>query len=148
MISLIVEFSNLISSASIKASYKLLSLILFVTLAMIDEFWKEHLREMDELKQSVQNAVYEQKDPLLIYKFEAIAFAKYFSRNKTREKERERKSKAVSAKDRSIYNNFMYAYIYTYVSIRIAVVGIIKLNRGFPRWGNTIHKLSTETSEN
>ena len=43
-----------------------------VTLAMIDEFWKEHLREMDDLKQSVQNAVYEQKDPLLIYKFEAI----------------------------------------------------------------------------
>ena len=43
-----------------------------VTLAIIDEFWKEHLREMDDLKQSVQNAVYEQKDPLLIYKFEAI----------------------------------------------------------------------------
>ena len=43
-----------------------------VTLAIIDEYWKEHLREMDDLKQSVQNAVYEQKDPLLIYKFEAI----------------------------------------------------------------------------
>ena len=43
-----------------------------VTLAIIDEVWKEHLREMDDLKQSVQNAVYEQKDPLLIYKFEAI----------------------------------------------------------------------------
>jgi len=43
-----------------------------VTLAIIDDFWKEHLREMDDLKQSVQNAVYEQKDPLLIYKFEAI----------------------------------------------------------------------------
>jgi preprotein translocase subunit SecA len=42
-----------------------------ITLAMIDEYWKEHLREMDELKQSVQNAVYEQKDPLLIYKFES-----------------------------------------------------------------------------
>lgn len=40
-------------------------------LTIIDEAWKEHLREMDELKQSVQNAVYEQKDPLLIYKFEA-----------------------------------------------------------------------------
>jgi preprotein translocase subunit SecA len=39
--------------------------------ATIDDTWKEHLREMDELKQSVQNAVYEQKDPLLIYKFEA-----------------------------------------------------------------------------
>lgn len=43
-----------------------------VTLALIDESWKEHLRQMDELKQSVQSAVYEQKDPLLIYKFEAF----------------------------------------------------------------------------
>ncbi len=43
-----------------------------VTLAEIDDAWKEHLREMDELKQSVQNAVYEQKDPLLVYKFEAF----------------------------------------------------------------------------
>ncbi len=42
-----------------------------VVLAAIDESWKEHLREMDDLKQSVQNATYEQKDPLLIYKFEA-----------------------------------------------------------------------------
>jgi preprotein translocase subunit SecA len=42
-----------------------------VVLATIDDSWKEHLREMDELKQSVQNATYEQKDPLLIYKFEA-----------------------------------------------------------------------------
>ncbi|MBK8845632.1 MAG: SEC-C domain-containing protein [Bacteroidetes bacterium] len=43
-----------------------------VTLAMIDEAWKEHLREMDDLKQSVQGAVYEQKDPLLIYKLESF----------------------------------------------------------------------------
>ncbi|MEO8885754.1 MAG: SEC-C metal-binding domain-containing protein, partial [Mucilaginibacter sp.] len=43
-----------------------------VTLALIDDAWKEHLREMDELKQSVQNAVYEQKDPLLVYKFESF----------------------------------------------------------------------------
>ncbi len=42
-----------------------------VMLIMIDESWKEHLREMDDLKQSVQNASYEQKDPLLIYKFES-----------------------------------------------------------------------------
>lgn len=41
-------------------------------LAHIDDAWKEHLREMDELKQSVQNAAYEQKDPLLIYKFESF----------------------------------------------------------------------------
>jgi len=40
-------------------------------LAAIDEMWKEHLREMDDLRQSVQNASYEQKDPLLIYKLEA-----------------------------------------------------------------------------
>ncbi|MGV8878027.1 MAG: preprotein translocase subunit SecA [Sphingobacteriaceae bacterium] len=43
-----------------------------VSLSLIDDAWKEHLREMDELKQSVQNAVYEQKDPLLVYKFEAF----------------------------------------------------------------------------
>ncbi|MDD2622003.1 MAG: preprotein translocase subunit SecA [Bacteroidales bacterium] len=42
-----------------------------MTLAIIDDAWKEHLREMDDLKQSVQNASYEQKDPLLIYKFES-----------------------------------------------------------------------------
>ncbi|MDB5119494.1 MAG: secA [Sphingobacteriales bacterium] len=42
-----------------------------VVLALTDDAWKEHLREMDELKQSVQNAVYEQKDPLVVYKMEA-----------------------------------------------------------------------------
>ena len=41
-------------------------------LATIDDAWREHLREMDDLKQSVQNASYEQKDPLLIYKFESF----------------------------------------------------------------------------
>lgn len=48
------------------------SMILYI----IDEHWKEHLREMDDLKQSVQNAAYEQKDPLLIYKFEAYELFK------------------------------------------------------------------------
>jgi len=43
-----------------------------ITLALLDEAWKKHLRKMDELKQSVQLAVHEQKDPLLIYKFEAF----------------------------------------------------------------------------
>ena len=43
-----------------------------ITLIMIDEAWKEHLRDMDDLKQSVQNATYEQKDPLLVYKFESF----------------------------------------------------------------------------
>ena len=42
-----------------------------ITLYNIDEQWKQHLRDMDDLKQSVQNAAYEQKDPLLIYKFES-----------------------------------------------------------------------------
>ena len=42
-----------------------------ISLAIIDESWKNHLRKMDELKQSVQLAVHEQKDPLVIYKFEA-----------------------------------------------------------------------------
>ncbi|MFI3295621.1 MAG: SEC-C metal-binding domain-containing protein, partial [Rikenellaceae bacterium] len=45
-------------------------------LVTIDEFWKEHLRDMDDLKQSVQNATYEQKDPLLIYKFESFELFK------------------------------------------------------------------------
>jgi preprotein translocase subunit SecA len=48
-----------------------------IALAIIDQLWKEHLRDMDDLKQSVQTAVYEQKDPLLIYKFEGFeAFKK------------------------------------------------------------------------
>ncbi|XLS28131.1 preprotein translocase subunit SecA [Flavobacteriaceae bacterium M23B6Z8] len=47
-----------------------------ITLAIIDEEWKTHLRKMDELKHSVQLAVHEQKDPLLIYKFEAFELFK------------------------------------------------------------------------
>ena len=43
-----------------------------VILACVDKNWKEHLKSMDDLKQSVQGAVYEQKDPLLIYKFESF----------------------------------------------------------------------------
>ncbi|MGM0580594.1 MAG: preprotein translocase subunit SecA [Bacteroidota bacterium] len=56
----------------------ILSMEKISTLAIIDENWKEHLREMDDLKQSVQNAVYEQKDPLLIYKFEGFELFKRF----------------------------------------------------------------------
>ncbi len=56
----------------------ILSIEKIATLAIIDQLWKEHLREMDDLKQSVQNAVYEQKDPLLIYKFEAFELFKRF----------------------------------------------------------------------
>lgn len=54
-------------------------------LLTIDEAWKDHLREMDELKQSVQNAVYEQKDPLLIYKFESFELFKKMLLNLHRE---------------------------------------------------------------
>jgi preprotein translocase subunit SecA len=52
-----------------------------IALNLIDQEWKEHLRDMDDLKQSVQNASYEQKDPLLIYKFEAVKlFERFLSR--------------------------------------------------------------------
>ncbi len=55
--------------------YKMFAKIVMFT--TIDDAWREHLREMDELRQSVQNATYEQKDPLLIYKFESYnLFAK------------------------------------------------------------------------
>lgn len=47
-----------------------------ITLAIVDEAWKKHLRKMDEMKTSVQLAVHEQKDPLLIYKFEAFKLFK------------------------------------------------------------------------
>ncbi|RSK35245.1 preprotein translocase subunit SecA [Hymenobacter metallilatus] len=47
-----------------------------VVLSVIDEAWTKHLRAMDDLKQVVQNAVYEQKDPLLVYKFESFELFK------------------------------------------------------------------------
>ncbi len=50
--------------------YKMFSKVVMFT--SIDDAWREHLREMDDLRQSVQNATYEQKDPLLIYKFESF----------------------------------------------------------------------------
>ena len=56
-----------------------------ITLALIDNAWKNHLRKMDELKQSVQLAVHEQKDPLLIYKFEAFELFKEMISNLNRE---------------------------------------------------------------
>jgi preprotein translocase subunit SecA len=52
-----------------------------ISLAIIDDSWKTHLRKMDELKQSVQLAVHEQKDPLLIYKFEAFELFKKMVEN-------------------------------------------------------------------
>ena len=50
--------------------FKMFSKVVMFT--TIDDAWREHLREMDDLRQSVQNATYEQKDPLLIYKFESF----------------------------------------------------------------------------
>jgi preprotein translocase subunit SecA len=47
-----------------------------ISLSVIDNSWKEHLREMDDLRQSVQNATYEQKDPLIIYKLESFGLFK------------------------------------------------------------------------
>ena len=52
-----------------------------ILLHTIDENWKEHLREMDDLRQSVQNASYEQKDPLLIYKLESFNLFKIMVEN-------------------------------------------------------------------
>jgi preprotein translocase subunit SecA len=56
-----------------------------VTLALIDDAWKEHLRAMDDLKQSVQTATYEQKDPLVIYKMEAFDLFKKMDTEVNRE---------------------------------------------------------------
>jgi preprotein translocase subunit SecA len=52
-----------------------------ITLALIDDAWKEHLRAMDDLRHSVQTAGYEQKDPLVIYKIEAFSAFKQMDDN-------------------------------------------------------------------
>ena len=56
-----------------------------ITLAIIDDQWKDHLRALDDLKTSVQNASYEQKDPLLIYKFESFKLFEQMLLNVNRE---------------------------------------------------------------
>ncbi len=56
-----------------------------ITLALIDDSWKEHLRAMDDLKQSVQTAYLEQKDPLVIYKVEAFNLFKQMDGELNRE---------------------------------------------------------------
>lgn len=78
---ILIPFTNGIKTvqitANLKRSYEskgkelLTSLEKSVVLSFIDNEWKEHLRELDDLRTSVRNAVYEQKDPLLIYKFES-----------------------------------------------------------------------------
>jgi len=64
--------TNLKSAVDSQGKELLRSFEKTAVLATIDDAWREHLREMDDLKQSVQNASYEQKDPLLIYKFESF----------------------------------------------------------------------------
>ena len=56
-----------------------------ITLAIIDDAWKEHLRAMDDLKQSVQTAYLEQKDPLVIYKMEAFELFRTMDNNMNKE---------------------------------------------------------------
>ena len=68
--------TNLRKAYEDKGKEVVLSIEKGIVLGMIDNAWKEHLREMDDLKQSVQNAAYEQKDPLLIYKFESFELFK------------------------------------------------------------------------
>lgn len=70
--------SNLEKNLETGCKEIILSMEKSITLSIIDMLWKDHLRDMDDLKQSVQNAVYEQKDPLLIYKFEAFELFKRF----------------------------------------------------------------------
>ena len=64
--------TNLVEAIEDDAKSVILTLEKTITLALIDEAWKDHLRAMDDLRSSVQMASYEQKDPLLIYKFEGF----------------------------------------------------------------------------
>lgn len=64
--------TNLEKAAKTEGRELVRSFLKTIILVTIDEAWKEHLRELDDLKQSVQNASYEHKDPLLIYKFESF----------------------------------------------------------------------------
>lgn len=68
--------ANLNKTLDTRGAELLNSLERSVTLGLIDDAWKEHLRSMDDLKQSVQTATYEQKDPLVIYKMEAFELFK------------------------------------------------------------------------
>lgn len=64
-----VNFKRAVESKGMEIHKAFSRVMMLIT---IDDDWKEHLRDMDDLKQSVQNAAYEQKDPLLIYKFESF----------------------------------------------------------------------------
>ncbi len=72
-INVVANLQNVISSEG----KELINMVnKFIVLAVIDQAWTKHLRQMDDLKQTVQNAVYEQKDPLLVYKFESFELFK------------------------------------------------------------------------
>ncbi|HBS85894.1 MAG: preprotein translocase subunit SecA [Bacteroidetes bacterium GWF2_38_335] len=75
---------NLEKAAKTKCTELIRSIEKTFMLITIDEAWKEQLREMDDLKQSVQNASYEQKDPLLIYKFESFKLLEELLRRNNR----------------------------------------------------------------
>jgi preprotein translocase subunit SecA len=77
--------SNLKKGYETQGKDVLLTLEKMTVLSMIDEAWKEHLRELDDLKQSVHNAVYEQKDPLVIYKIESFNLFKQMIDNTNKE---------------------------------------------------------------
>lgn len=69
---------NLKKAVETEGKEVILEMEKMIALATIDLLWKEHLRDMDDLRQSVRNAQYEQKDPLLIYKFEGFEMFKRF----------------------------------------------------------------------
>lgn len=69
---------NLEKAVETEGDEVILEMEKMIALATIDQLWKEHLRDMDDLRQSVRNAAYEQKDPLLIYKFEGFEMFKGF----------------------------------------------------------------------
>ena len=68
-----VDFeNNKFTSEQLAGEYLMRLIVAEVSINFIDEYWKKHLRNIDDLKKSVQNAYYEQKDPLLIFKFESF----------------------------------------------------------------------------
>ena len=69
---------NLSKAVETEGEELILEMEKMIALDTIDQLWKEHLRDMDDLRQSVRNATYEQKDPLLIYKFEGFEMFKGF----------------------------------------------------------------------
>ncbi|HVD96706.1 MAG TPA: preprotein translocase subunit SecA [Cytophagaceae bacterium] len=74
-INVAVDLKKAINENSLEVKY---SIERYTSLAFMDMGWKEHLRDMDDLKQSVHTAVFEQKDPLLVYKFKGFEIFKIF----------------------------------------------------------------------